>query len=223
MELPSEQEQEPSASVHKHGWLRSARHSIETSLPYVLTEKALVDTRYTLMVSYIGMMLALVSYIAFSFRNSVVSIFEMWGGRGGDVTVALLEGLDAVMIANFAYLIIVGSYLVYVKPKLADASFEKEEQRPQALQHLSPDTLKQKMAAALVGVTSVRLVQVLLETKLDAVAANWYGLAVIIIIHFALIAGMIAFKLVGHPEPSTHKQDAATSSEHTPEHGKEPS
>jgi uncharacterized protein (TIGR00645 family) len=175
---------------------------------YGFVERMIFDVRYVLVVSYIGMMFGLVAFMYHVIQQNIQMALEIFHGHSGDVTVAILEGLDNVMIGNGVYLIIAGSYLVYVKGRLSNATFVKPSDRPPALQHLSPATLKEKMAASLVGVTSVHLVQFLIQTTPQTAHVNWYALATIVIVHLMLIVGFLGFWKAGHGAP--HHGDDVT-------------
>jgi uncharacterized protein (TIGR00645 family) len=102
-------------------------------------------------------------------------------------TVIVLQLVDIMMIANFVWLIAVGSYYVFV-----DTGASKKK-RPRCLTHISSGILKEKMAGSLIGVASVHLIQVFLHLDKSDAALNWSHLAAQLIIYLTFIFGLLAF------------------------------
>jgi uncharacterized protein (TIGR00645 family) len=173
---------------------------LHDSLPYVLIEKIVFDLRYALVLAYLGVGALVVVFAARSAWMSLELIPKVWHSTAEQNTIGILSGLDAIMVANVAYLIIAGSYLVYVKDPLHDRVFETREMRPQALRRLSPGNLKEKMAASLVGVSSVNLIQVLINAGTAHGGVNWHVVGIKLAIHGALLIGVLVFSFANRAE-----------------------
>lgn len=185
---------------------RPASSLVNTRL-FNLFEKIVVDTpRALLVLSYLGIIAALVAFIGYSLYHSLLFCADIWHGDEASATIGLLSGLDGIMIANGVYLIAAGSYIVYVKDRLEDSTFTSHSQRPQALRHLSPGTLKEKMAASLIGVSSVNLLQILINVGVGVghEHIDWITFTVKVGIHIVLLAGLVIFARVNQQEEQEH-------------------
>lgn len=170
--------------------------------PLAVVEQIIFDTRYLLVVPYIGLVALLVSFVALSVRQCISGSIGMWRGNEATATIVMLSGLDNVMIANVVFLILAGSYVVYVKDRLNDHTFRKPEDRPPALRHLSPGTLKEKMAASLIGVSSVNLLAVLINVGIGPghELVDWKTFTIKVGIHLVLLVGLVVFAQVNKHE-----------------------
>lgn len=163
-------------------------------------ERVIFNARYALAVGYIGMTLVLAAFLARMFWDSAQLARHMLSADTSVLTIGILEILDDIMIANVVYLIISGSYLVYVKDRIEDPIFRSREDRPSALRHITPTGLKEKMAASLVGVSSVHLLQVLILTGTPGVHTSWHDVGVKVGIHAMLIVGLLVFARINRSE-----------------------
>lgn len=162
----------------------------------VVVEHLIFNTRLVLVAFYVCAALALVKFVFDSCKDALSTALHFSNTAPLENVISILTVLDDVMVANVIYLIIAGSYLVYVKPKFFDDVVSRHEKRPQALQHLSPGTLKEKMAAALIGVSSVNLLSIMMKAGSDVSGGHeisWKILAVKVSIHLVLIIGFFAF------------------------------
>lgn len=162
----------------------------EYTLPPVraIVEGSIFGLRWSLVISYLTLGLLTVAYLARLIWESVRGSWDILVGKSEGGVLTVLAGLDAVMVANVAYLILAGSYIVFVRGKISDRVFKTAAERPPAFQHLTPNSLKKKMAGSLVGVSSVNLIQVLLEGDV-----TYQVLIIKVSIHLVLLVGFICF------------------------------
>lgn len=164
-------------------------HPVNTAI-----EAIIFDMRWMLVISYIALGTLTAAYLGRLVYESAKGAWDIVTGKVEDGVLVVLSGLDAVMVANVAYLILAGSYIVFVKGKISDRVFQTVEERPPAFQHLTPNSLKKKMAGSLIGVSSVDLIQVLLKAGTAHEGnVSWHTLVTKVGIHLTLIVGFIAF------------------------------
>lgn len=114
----------------------------------------------------------------------------------------LLVYIDAMMVATVGYLIVIGSYLIYIKPRLYDYVNSDPEDRPSALSHLDPNILKKYISGSLVTISAVKLVRLLLEGE----QVSWNLWIMSVVIHIMFMASVYLFMKVSimhAPEPTT--------------------
>lgn len=186
----------------------------------VIAEGMIERSRYLLVAFYLTCVVSLAAYVAASCWQAMRFIGAMFHEGGSDEAsaIGILGLLDRMMVANVIFFIIAGSYLVYVKPKFHERVVKRHLDRPQALQHLSPGGLKEKMAASLIGVSSVNLLTVLLqsanEVGAEATKISTHQLIVYlayvgvkIFIHAILIYGFVQFYKANIGEEEAERED----------------
>jgi uncharacterized protein (TIGR00645 family) len=193
----------------------SARRRITDYKIYDRVEMVIFDLRYMLLVVYIGTGLALCAFVFRSFSESVSLILHMGSDDGSQIIVGILERVDELMVANVGYLIVAGSYLVYIRSKLHDLSFEEHEDRPPALRHLSSGNLKEKMAASLMSVSAINLLKVLIEAGTSRGEITWKDFVIKVGIHLLLIVGFWAFGYANRADEASEKQEPDDSPAHS--------
>lgn len=98
----------------------------------------------------------------------------------------ILTLVDITMVANLIIMVIIGGYATFV----SRLDIEKHEDRPEWLQKINSGTLKIKLAASLVGVSGIHLLQVFINIKNhDSEKVMWQ---VIIHVVFLISAIMLA-------------------------------
>lgn len=117
-------------------------------------EAVLFSTKWVLLSFYFGLMVALVFYGA-HFTRELWHFVSEWRTIGKDgVLMGILELLDMVMIANLVKMIATGSYTTFIDKTPNDTS-----------ERTSSGILKVKMATSLMGVTSIHLLQTLVNSE----------------------------------------------------------
>lgn len=126
-------------------------------------------------------------------------------------TLDMLLMIDSMMVANLAYYITIGSYLMYVRPKLSNFVNKDESTRPHALFGLTPTTLKERMAGSLITISAVNLIRILMENE----PLSWNLLATKVIIHLMFIIGAIVFIIAAGHEQHEQKESNEEDSSHS--------
>jgi uncharacterized protein (TIGR00645 family) len=126
---------------------------MNTKLLKKIIQFPIFESRWILMVFYLGLIVAQVGYCA-KFCEKVFEVFNNFRGASeSDFLLIVLNLLDMVMIANLIKMIISGSYQTFIE-KLDNDHSEK----------VSSGALKIKMASSLVGVSAINLLQTFINT-----------------------------------------------------------
>lgn len=119
-----------------------------------IIEKIIFSARWLLIPFYLGLMFALVCYLYIFLREETALIFEVGHLTINDALLKVLELLDIVMIANLIKMIITGSYNSFVSKT---HGVETE--------NIGSGMLKVKMGTSLIGVSSIHLLQVFINSS----------------------------------------------------------
>src|ERR1041385_9217807 len=86
------------------------------------------------------------------------------GGKDLEVTVMLsvLGLIDVVMISNLLIMVIVGGYETFV----SRINLNEHPDEPEWLSHVNANVLKVKLATAIVGISSVHLLQTFIKAQI---------------------------------------------------------
>lgn len=145
----------------------------------IIIERILFSSKWMLVPFYAGLMIALVPFLIVDFKE----VFHMVGETGLlDKTTAmmfLLELVDMAMIAALVRMIIIGGYTSFV---CKNHSEEGEKS--------SSGVLKVKLGTALVGVSSIHLLQTFIGCTHDK-PVSWPILGQLLSIHAAFLFGAL--------------------------------
>lgn len=152
-------------------------------------EWVVYNSRFLLVPMFLGVIYQLTFFI---FHTLQVAWGSLYVERLEGDTLELLTMVDAMMVGTVVWLIIAGSYLIYVKPKLYDFVNENVDERPSALDHLEPSILKKHISGSLVTISAVNLIKLMLEN--EAVSTNLWVMKVVI--HIMFIISVVVFMKV---------------------------
>ncbi|GAA2431362.1 IS21-like element helper ATPase IstB [Streptomyces glaucus] len=137
--------------------------------------------------------------------------YELWNlivrcvtGRATEtyVMLAVLKLVDVVMIANLLIMVIVGGYETFV----SRIGLQGHRDQPEWLSHVNPNVLKVKLATAIVGISSVHLLQMFVDVQHTSRHSLLWGT----VIHMAFIvsAAILAYMsgpMVARAEQAAHR------------------
>jgi uncharacterized protein (TIGR00645 family) len=112
------------------------------------------------------------------------------------VMLTVLGLVDIVMIANLLLMVVVGGYEIFV----GRLHLEHHPDRPVWLAHINANVLKLKLAMAIVGITSVHLLQSFIEETDD-----WRRLMWTVIIHMAFVVSALVLAVIIHLDAAEHR------------------
>ncbi|MEU4465494.1 IS21-like element helper ATPase IstB [Streptomyces sp. NPDC024017] len=183
---------------------------------------ALFATRWLQAPLYFGLVAAQGVYVYKFFKELWTLILMCVSGHATEtyVMLAVLKLVDVVMIANLLIMVIVGGYETFV----SRIGLQGHRDQPEWLSHVNSNVLKVKLATAIVGISSVHLLQMFVDVHHTSQHALLWGT----VIHMAFIASaailaymsgpMVAHADRGHADRSPADRSPADRSPagHTP-------
>ena len=137
---------EPAAAKHVHAPINPVEHAFET---------VVFASRWIQAPLYGGLIIAELLY-AYKF---LLELWEMiWHINQQQETTFMLGVLgliDVTMVANLLTMVIIGGYATFV----SKLDLEGHADRPDWLTHIDPGTIKIKLAASLIGISSIHLLK----------------------------------------------------------------
>ncbi|MFG3493996.1 IS21-like element helper ATPase IstB [Streptomyces sp. NPDC047928] len=122
---------------------------------------ALFATRWLQAPLYFGLVAAQGVYVYKFFNELWKLIDHVISGQADEthVMLAVLKLVDVVMIANLLIMVIVGGYETFV----SRIGLQGHRDQPEWLSHVNSNVLKVKLATAIVGISSVHLLQMFVD------------------------------------------------------------
>ncbi|MEY9992270.1 uncharacterized protein (TIGR00645 family) [Streptomyces sp. V4I8] len=150
---------------------------------------ALFATRWLQAPLYFGLVAAQGVYVYKFFNELWTLVLRCVTGRATEtyVMLAVLKLVDVVMIANLLIMVIVGGYETFV----SRIGLQGHRDQPEWLSHVNSNVLKVKLATAIVGISSVHLLQMFVDVHHTSRHALLWGT----VIHMAFIvsAAILAY------------------------------
>ncbi|MGC5407397.1 IS21-like element helper ATPase IstB [Streptomyces sp. NPDC003877] len=150
---------------------------------------ALFATRWLQAPLYFGLVAAQGVYVYKFFKELWTLIVMCVSGHATEtyVMLAVLKLVDVVMIANLLIMVIVGGYETFV----SRIGLQGHRDQPEWLSHVNSNVLKVKLATAIVGISSVHLLQMFVDVHHTSQHALLWGT----VIHMAFIfsAAILAY------------------------------
>ncbi|MEV7284493.1 IS21-like element helper ATPase IstB [Streptomyces sp. NPDC093252] len=150
---------------------------------------ALFATRWLQAPLYFGLVAVQGVYVYKFFYELWKLILTCVGGRATEtyVMLAVLKLVDVVMIANLLIMVIVGGYETFV----SRIGLQGHRDQPEWLSHVNPNVLKVKLATAIVGISSVHLLQMFVDVHGTSRHSLLWG--TVIHMAFILSAAILAY------------------------------
>ncbi len=149
----------------------------------------LFATRWLQAPLYLGLVVVQGVYVYKFFNELWTLILRCVTGRATEtyVMLSVLKLVDVVMIANLLIMVIVGGYETFV----SRIDLQGHRDQPEWFSHVNPNVLKVKLATAIVGISSVHLLQMFVDVQHTAQHSLLWGTT----IHMAFIlsAAILAY------------------------------
>jgi uncharacterized protein (TIGR00645 family) len=154
---------------------------------------ALFATRWLQAPLYFGLVAAQGVYVYKFFNELWTLIVRCVSGNASEtyVMLAVLKLVDVVMIANLLIMTIVGGYETFV----SRIGLQGHRDQPEWLSHVNSNVLKVKLATAIVGISSVHLLQMFVDVHHTSHHALLWGT----VIHMAFIASAVLLAYMSGP------------------------
>lgn len=152
-------------------------------------EKIIFGGRVLLLPMYLGLILALAAYAARYIVNVGELLIHFLTFDEVQILVSVLHLLDIIMISHLIVMVMIGGYVLFI-----GSSDDLDESAPNTLPklkwlgHLDPGTLKVKMGMAIVGVSSIHL----LEVFVDAAHKSTEYLTKLVVVHLVFVISTMA-------------------------------
>jgi uncharacterized protein (TIGR00645 family) len=173
---------------------------------------ALFATRWLQAPLYFGLVLAQGLYVFQFFHELLRLLHEVVSGKAGEseVMLVVLNLVDVVMIANLLIMVIVGGYETFV----SRIGLQGHRDQPEWLSHVNSNVLKVKLATAIVGISSIHLLQMFVNIQAMPTSSLMWGT----LIHMAFIASACILAYMAGPM-ELHGGDLPPHEERGPETG----
>ncbi|MFJ5995746.1 IS21-like element helper ATPase IstB [Streptomyces sp. NPDC092370] len=164
---------------------------------------ALFATRWLQAPLYFGLVAAQGVYVYKFFKELWTLIVMCVSGHATEtyVMLAVLKLVDVVMIANLLIMVIVGGYETFV----SRIGLQGHRDQPEWLSHVNSNVLKVKLATAIVGISSVHLLQMFVDVHHTSRHALLWGT----VIHMAFIASAAILAYMSGPMVAHTDRDHA--------------
>ncbi len=159
-------------------------------------DKAILASRYILVVFYIGLAVALGLYalrFAWKVWKFGLGLFEL---EDNDLLLGVLYLLDSALVASLVVMVAISSYDNLVS-RLTDNA--REEKLDWLAQGVDPGNLKIKLATAIIAISSIHLLQVFLKVADYSDRQIMWGL----VIHASFLVGGICLAVMDKLEGTT--------------------
>ncbi|WP_369170239.1 IS21-like element helper ATPase IstB [Streptomyces sp. R28] len=163
---------------------------------------ALFATRWLQAPLYFGLVAAQGVYVYKFFYELWTLLVRCVSGQATEtyVMLAVLKLVDVVMIANLLIMVIVGGYETFV----SRIGLQGHRDQPEWLSHVNSNVLKVKLATAIVGISSVHLLQMFVDVHHTSHHSLLWGT----VIHMAFIASAAILAYMSGPM-AAHRADHA--------------
>ncbi|WP_228977647.1 IS21-like element helper ATPase IstB [Streptomyces sp. DH12] len=154
---------------------------------------ALFATRWLQAPLYFGLVAAQGVYV-YKFFNELWKLIDHVLSGSADEThvmLAVLKLVDVVMIANLLIMVIVGGYETFV----SRIGLQGHRDQPEWLSHVNSNVLKVKLATAIVGISSVHLLQMFVDVHHTPQHDLLWGT----VIHMAFIVSALILAYMSGP------------------------
>ncbi|WP_246101288.1 IS21-like element helper ATPase IstB [Streptomyces cyaneus] len=154
---------------------------------------ALFATRWLQAPLYFGLVAAQGVYVYKFFYELWTLLVRCVSGQATEtyVMLAVLKLVDVVMIANLLIMVIVGGYETFV----SRIGLQGHRDQPEWLSHVNSNVLKVKLATAIVGISSVHLLQMFVDVHHTSHHSLLWGT----VIHMAFIASAAILAYMSGP------------------------
>lgn len=136
---------------------------------------------------YLGLMVILAAYVYRFLAELVEIVFHIKGYSNVGLMLGVLDLIDVVMIANLLIMVILGGYETFV----SRLNLHDDPDQPDWLDEVNADTMKVKLAIALIGISSIHLLRTFIDpTNYSDMAVMWQ-----VLIHLTLVASAVFIAL----------------------------
>lgn len=149
-----------------------------------LIEKAMYRSRWLLAPIYLGLSLALLALGIKFFQEVFHLIPHVWGMKEADIILVVLSLIDMAMVGGLIVMVMMSGYENFV----SQLDVSAEEEKLSWLGKMDSSSLKMKIAASIVAISSIHLLKIFMNAEnMDNDKLKWY-----VIIHMTFVASAFA-------------------------------
>ena len=147
-------------------------------------ENAMYASRWLLAPIYFGLSLALLA-LALKFFQEVFHILpNVFSMAEADLILVLLSLIDMALVGGLLVMVMISGYENFV----SQLDIEEGQEKLSWLGKMDPGSLKMKVAASIVAISSIHLLKVFMDAKnIEPVYLKWY-----VIIHMTFVLSAFA-------------------------------
>jgi len=146
-------------------------------------EKSLFASRWILAPIYLGLTIAMVAVGIKFFQEAIHVLFHVWTMPEADMVLAVLAMIDMVLVASLVVMVMLSGYENFV----SQIDLVDEGKKLEWLGKLDATALKLKVAASIVAISSIHLLQIFMnaqQTPNDKIL--WY-----VILHLTFVLSSV--------------------------------
>ena len=160
-------------------------------------EKLLFACRWLLAPMYLGLSLALLGLTVKFFQEAVHSLTGILALAETDLVLSVLSLIDLALVGSLIVMVMLAGYENFVSK--IDAGTEQET--PEWLGKLDSGTLKLKVAASIVAISSIHLLRIFMNAKDTANdKILWY-----VVLHLTFVVSAVLLGVLDHIAFSSHR------------------
>lgn len=163
-----------------------------------LLERVLFATRWLLAPIYLGLSLVLIAVAIKFFQEAYHVLSHIWAMKETDVVLTALAMIDLALVASLVIMVMFSGYENFV----SQIDVEGKETEIGWLGKLDAGTLKLKVAASIVAISSIHLLKVFMEA--DEIANDkilWY-----VILHLTFVVSAVLMGVLDRISFASHKK-----------------
>jgi uncharacterized protein (TIGR00645 family) len=145
---------------------------------------AMFSSRWLQAPLYLGLIIAQGIYVVLFVRELVHLVLSITSIQENEIMLIVLGLIDVVMISNLLIMVIIGGYETFVSKLRMDG----HPDRPEWLSHVNANTMKIKLAMALIGISSIHL----LKSFINVEHLEWNAVMWQVVIHCAFLISAVA-------------------------------
>ncbi len=162
-----------------------------------LIEKTLYASRWLLTPIYLGLALTLIA-LAVKFFQEIFHIFsDLIAISESDLVLSILSLIDMTLVGSLIVMVMFSSYENFV----SKIDLDEDDEKLDWLGKLDAGTLKLKVAASIVAISSIHLLQRFMEVEqIDNDKLQWY-----VIIHMTFVISALLLAVLDKIAFSAHR------------------
>ena len=153
-----------------------------------MIEKAIYASRWLIAPIYLGLSIALLALGIKFFQDSIYLIVNVWSTSDADLILKSLTLIDIALVAGLIVMVMFSGYENFV----SKIDLDEDQEKLSWLGKMDTGTLKNKVAASIVAISSIHLLKVFM--KAEEYATDYLMWYVIMHLTFVVSAFIMAYQ-----------------------------